>query len=62
MITCCIVGATSIGIVVESPDVPNPKADTWVGADGSLHKCIIGRVYKIKSIHNIRETDYGVMN
>ncbi|MDR3587695.1 MAG: TIGR03943 family protein [Desulfosporosinus sp.] len=60
VITCCIVDATPIGIMVESPDAPNLKADTWVEVDGLLQKRSIGGADEIKSVHNFHETDDGV--
>ncbi|EGW36626.1 TIGR03943 family protein [Desulfosporosinus sp. OT] len=60
VITCCIVDATPIGIIVESPDAPNLKADNWVEVEGILQKRIIGGADEIKSVHNFHETDEGV--
>ena len=60
VITCCIVDATPIGIIVESPIAPNLKADTWVEVDGLLQKRIIGGAGEIKSVHNFHETDDGI--
>ena len=60
VVTCCIVDATPIGIIVESPDAPNLKADTWVEVEGLLQKRIIGGADKIKSVQNFHETNDGV--
>lgn len=60
VITCCIVDATPIGIIVESPDAPKLKADTWVEVAGVLQKKSIGRADEIKAVHNFHETDDGV--
>lgn len=60
VITCCIVDATPIGIIVESPYTPNLKADTWVEVEGLLQKRVIGGADKIKSVHNFHETNDGV--
>ncbi|MDR3543006.1 MAG: TIGR03943 family protein [Desulfosporosinus sp.] len=60
VITCCIVDATPIGIIVESTNAPNLKADTWVEVEGLLQKRIIGGADKIKSVRNFHETDEGV--
>ncbi|ODA42118.1 TIGR03943 family protein [Desulfosporosinus sp. BG] len=59
VITCCIVDATPIGVIVESPDAPKLKADTWVEVTGLLQKRIIGEVNEIKSVHNFTETNDG---
>ncbi|EGW37976.1 TIGR03943 family protein [Desulfosporosinus sp. OT] len=59
VITCCIVDATPIGIIVESPDAPKLKADTWVEVTGLLQKRIIGEANEIKSVHNFTETNDG---
>jgi putative membrane protein len=60
VITCCIVDATPIGIIVESPDAPKLKADTWVEVTGALKKRVIGEANKITAVHNFQETDNGV--
>jgi len=60
VITCCIVDATPIGIIVESPNAPNLKADTWVEVEGLLQKRSIGRTGEIKSVHDVHEMDDGV--
>lgn len=57
VITCCIVDATPIGIIVESPDAPKLKANTWVEVTGLLQKRIIGKANEIKSVHNFPETE-----
>jgi len=60
VITCCIVDATPIGIIVESPDAPHLKADSWVEVDGLLQKRIVGGIDNLKSVHNFHETENGV--
>jgi len=60
VITCCIVDATPIGIIVESPNAPMLKADTWVEVTGLLQKCIIGEANEIQAVHNFHETDDAV--
>ncbi|SPF56630.1 conserved hypothetical protein [Candidatus Desulfosporosinus infrequens] len=60
VITCCIVDATPIGIIVESPDALELKADTWVEVEGVLQKRIIGGAANIESVHNFHETEDGV--
>jgi len=60
VITCCIVDATPIGIIVESPNALNLKADTWVEVEGLLQKRVIGGADKINSIHNFHEANDGV--
>ena len=60
VITCCIVDATPLGIIVESPDAPNLKADTWVEVEGLLEKRVIGGADKINSVHNFHQANDGV--
>jgi len=60
VITCCIVDATPIGIIVESSATPNLKADTWVEVEGILQKRVIGGAEKIKSVDNFHATNDGV--
>ena len=60
VITCCIIDATPIGIIVESPNTPNLKADTWVEVEGLLQKRVIGGADKINSVNNFHETNDGV--
>jgi putative membrane protein len=60
VITCCIIDATPIGIIVESPDAPNLKADTWVEVEGLLQKRVIGGADEINSVHNFHEATDGV--
>jgi len=60
VITCCIVDATPIGIIVESPDAPNLKTDSWVEVEGLLQKRVIGGADKINSVQNFHETNDGV--
>lgn len=54
VITCCIVDATPIGIIVECPDTLKLKADTWVEVEGLLQKRVIGGSEKIKSVQNFQ--------
>lgn len=60
VITCCIVDATPIGIIVESPDASNIKADTWVEVEALLQKRVIDGADKIDSVRNFHETNDGV--
>ncbi|MDR3601318.1 MAG: TIGR03943 family protein [Desulfosporosinus sp.] len=60
VMTCCIVDATPIGIIVESSDAPNLKADTWIEVDGLLQKRTLDGVVDIKSVQNFHETEDGI--
>jgi len=60
VITCCIIDATPIGIIVECLNAPDLKADTWVEVEGLLQKRVIGGADKINSVNNFHETSDGV--
>lgn len=60
VITCCIVDAAPIGIIVESPNAQNLKADTWVEVDGILQKRLISGANNIKTVRNFHATNEGV--
>lgn len=56
-ITCCIVDAQPIGIIAESPDAPNLKADTWLEVEGVLKKSNIKDSNKIKPVYNFQAAE-----
>lgn len=60
VITCCIIDATPIGIIAESPNAADLKADTWVEVEGLLQKRVISGADRINSVNNFHETNEGV--
>lgn len=57
VITCCIVDAQPIGIIVESPEASDLKADTWLELEGVLQKRSISGSDKITPVHNFQAAE-----
>lgn len=57
VITCCIIDAQSIGIIAESPDAPNLKANTWLEVEGVLKEHTINDSNEIKPVYNFQAAE-----
>jgi|GEM_PF-2195217 len=54
VMACCIADLCPIGIICESEDAPNLKADAWIEIEGTLKKSQLNMANKIEPVFRLR--------